>query len=41
MSQQQAVKESQPEARLGIFLCECGDKIVPRVDARGTDQTVA
>jgi heterodisulfide reductase subunit A len=33
MSQQQVIKQSQPEARLGIFLCECGDQIVPKVDA--------
>ena len=32
MSQPQAVKQSQPEARLGIFLCECGARIVPKVD---------
>jgi heterodisulfide reductase subunit A2 len=32
MSHQRAIKKSQPEARIGIFLCECGDRIVPKVD---------
>jgi heterodisulfide reductase subunit A len=33
MSQQQAIKQSLPDTRLGIFLCECGDQIAPKVDA--------
>jgi heterodisulfide reductase subunit A2 len=32
MSQQQAVKPIQEKPRLGIFLCECGERIVPKVD---------
>ena len=32
MSQQQAFKPSAPSPRLGVFLCECGSRIVPRVD---------
>ena len=32
MNQKQAVKESLPEAKLGIFLCECETRIAPRVD---------
>ena len=32
MKRERALKESQPAPRLGIFLCECGDEIAPRVD---------
>jgi heterodisulfide reductase subunit A len=32
MSQQQAVKQNQAESRLGVFLCECGGRIAPKVD---------
>ena len=32
MSQPQAVKPSLPSPRLGVFLCECGTRIVPKVD---------
>ena len=32
MSQPQAVKTSPPSSRVGVFLCECGARIVPRVD---------
>ncbi len=32
MNEKQAVKESLPEPHLGIFLCECGTRIAPRVD---------
>jgi heterodisulfide reductase subunit A len=32
MKREQALKESQPEPRFGIFLCECGTEIAPRVD---------
>ena len=32
MSQSQAVKSSQPSPRLGVFLCECGSRIVPKID---------
>ena len=32
MKRRQALKEKKPEPRLGIFLCECGAEIAPRVD---------
>ena len=32
MNEKQAVKASLPEPHLGIFLCECGTRIAPRVD---------
>ena len=32
MNQSPAVKESQPSPQLGVFLCECGSRIVPKVD---------
>jgi len=32
MKRGQALKEKKPEPRLGIFLCECGAEIAPRVD---------
>ena len=32
MNQLQAVKASPPSPRLGVFLCECGDRIAPKVD---------
>jgi heterodisulfide reductase subunit A len=32
MKREQALTESLPEPRLGIFLCECGVEIAPRVD---------
>lgn len=32
MKQRQALKESGPEPRLGVFLCECGREIAPKVD---------
>lgn len=32
MNQKQAVKESWAESKLGVFLCECGTRIAPRVD---------
>jgi heterodisulfide reductase subunit A2 len=32
MNQSQAVKPSMPSPHLGIFLCECGTRIAPRVD---------
>jgi heterodisulfide reductase subunit A2 len=33
MSQPQAVKSSPLSPRVGVFLCECGSRIVPRVDS--------
>jgi heterodisulfide reductase subunit A len=33
MSQPQTVKSSPSSPRLGVFLCECGSRIVPRVDS--------
>ncbi len=41
MNQPQAVKPSPPEPRLGIFLCECGDRIVPQVDPAVLAQLLA
>lgn len=32
MKRGQALKATRPEPRLGIFLCECGAEIAPRVD---------
>ena len=32
MNQKQTVKESLPAPKLGVFLCECGTRIAPRVD---------
>ena len=32
MNQPQAVKASPPSPQLGVFLCECGSRIVPKVD---------
>uniref|UniRef100_A0A7C3V6B3 Hydrogenase iron-sulfur subunit n=1 Tax=Desulfobacca acetoxidans TaxID=60893 RepID=A0A7C3V6B3_9BACT len=32
MKREQALKEITPEPRLGIFLCECGTEIAPRID---------
>jgi heterodisulfide reductase subunit A2 len=32
MNQKQAVKKSRPTPKLGVFLCECGTRITPRVD---------
>jgi heterodisulfide reductase subunit A len=32
MNQKQAIKETLPEPKLGVFLCECGTRIAPRVD---------
>ncbi|MEJ2069921.1 MAG: hypothetical protein P8X58_05850 [Syntrophobacterales bacterium] len=41
MKQRQALKESTPEPRLGIFLCECGDEIAPRIDLEVLAQQAA
>jgi heterodisulfide reductase subunit A2 len=32
MNQEHAIKQSLPAPKLGVFLCECGDRIAPRVD---------
>ncbi|HLD47861.1 MAG TPA: hypothetical protein VJA64_08555, partial [Desulfobaccales bacterium] len=32
MSQTQSLKSLTPAPRLGVFLCECGTRIAPRVD---------
>ncbi|MFW6113196.1 MAG: hydrogenase iron-sulfur subunit [Thermodesulfobacteriota bacterium] len=41
MKRGQALKESVPEPRLGIFLCECGTEIAPRVDLEALAQLAA
>jgi len=41
MKRGQALKESPPEPRLGIFLCECGTEIAPRVDLEALAQLAA
>lgn len=41
MQREQALKKSPPETRLGIFLCECGAEIAPRVDLEALAQLAA
>ncbi|MEW6658428.1 MAG: hydrogenase iron-sulfur subunit [Thermodesulfobacteriota bacterium] len=41
MKTAQTPKPSGPEPRLGIFLCECGEEIAPKVDLAALAQTLA
>ena len=41
MKKPQTLKPSEPEPRLGIFMCECGEEIGPKVDLAVLAQTLA
>ncbi|MDD2903188.1 MAG: hydrogenase iron-sulfur subunit [Syntrophales bacterium] len=41
MTPRQVLKEGAPESRVGVFLCECGDQIAPRVDLAGLGKKLA
>ena len=41
MQNAKTLKTVRPESRLGIFLCECGEEIAPKVDLAALAQTLA
>jgi heterodisulfide reductase subunit A-like polyferredoxin/coenzyme F420-reducing hydrogenase delta subunit len=41
MQTAKTLKPVRPESRLGIFLCECGEEIAPKVDLAALAQTLA
>ncbi|MGC2432159.1 MAG: hydrogenase iron-sulfur subunit [Desulfobaccales bacterium] len=41
MKKARTLKPSEPEPRLGIFMCECGEEIGPKVDLAALAQTLA